>query len=252
MASSKQTGCALFGVFGTVGTLAIFLGSVVVCCGGGVVVVAMIPTWVMQAVTDEAPLAVTVPPPDPVLAEAARKRVCEDLLAVRPARITGAEITALAQEDDAPEGAVFLVQTAGDALTVDVSIPVEPGQWVNLHGKGGFTMDHGWFTDATFQEAVFSSWDLAPYLVGQQATQFNQSLANERAKSPTLGPMLEAYDSVATKGDAIELTPNAAVVSMLTPCAAYSAAPAVEALPPVEAVSPSATAAPSNDAASPR
>lgn len=238
MASSKQTGCALFGLFGTFGTVGVFVASIVVCCGGGAIVLALIPGWFMDALTDEVPLAVTMPPADPVLAEAARKRVCEDLIAVRPSRVTGAELTALAQDGGPPGASVFLVQTAGDTLTVDLSVPLEPGQWVNVHGKGGFTMDHGWFTDATFQEAVFSSWDLQPYLVGQKATEFNQSLANERAKTPALGPMLDAFDTIAVKGDAIELTPNAAAAAVVPACAAYASAEVpvapVEPLPPVE------------------
>ncbi len=232
MANSKQAGCALFGVFGTLGTVGIFVASIVACCGGGAVIVALIPGWVMEAVTDDHPLAVVMPPADPVLAEAARKRVCEDLIAVRPARVTGPELTALAQDGGPPGASVFVVQVAADTLTMDLSVPLEPGQWVNVHGKGGFTMDHGWFTDATFQEAVFSSWDVAPYLAGQKAAEFNQSLANERAKTPTLGPMLDAFDTVTVKGDAIELTPNATAAAMVATCAAYAPLPSVEAVVP--------------------
>lgn len=243
MASSKQAGCAAFGLFGTVGTVGIVVGSIVVCCGGGAVVLWMIPTWFMEALTDDHPLAIAMPPADPVLAEAARKRVCEDLLATRPARLTGPELNAIAQ-DGPPGTALFLVQAANDVLTVDLSVPLEPGQWVNVHGKGGFTMEHGWFTDATSTEAVFSSWDVQPYLVGQQATQFNQSLANERAKTPTLGPLLDAFDRVAVKGDALELTPNAAAATEVTICAPYALTTLDPTLPPVEPLPAVETAAP--------
>jgi hypothetical protein len=237
MANKKGAGCGVL----VLGTLVLSVGATALCCGGGVVLLWLSPRMFLEMMVEPQPLAVAMPAPDPVAAEASRARICGDILAVRPTTVSGDELTQFGLEGAIPELKVFRAQIAGDDLTMDVSVELEPGQYINLHGKGGFTMDHGWFTDSTFDEATFSGWDLGGYVVGQQlAPDMNRSLANERAKTPELGPLLDAWDTVAVRGGVIELVPNAGAAQVMTVCAPYTATPAageadVEAIEAVQA-----------------
>jgi hypothetical protein len=209
MAGSRRSGMV---VLGCVGTLVV--GSIT-CCGGGtvafVLVLVLAPGLLLRLVEEGQPLQVASVARDPVRIADVQARVdASKADHTVPLRITGEELTMWAFPTPVPEVPVLNIAIdAQDNAVMDVSFQpdVTDAHYVNVHLRGTFAMEHGWFTSAAMDQFTISGWDLGPYLVGQDLTaQANKSMADQRAQDPKVDAAMQQIGTLGIHGGAFDLT----------------------------------------------
>lgn len=202
-------GCGVFG-----------LVSAVLCCGCSGVLAAMFPSMARSFLFEDHPLPGPTTEPDPAAYAAAAARSCAAFAAGEEATVEPIDLARglLGAGDSGVD--VLRITAEGPQATLDLSVPNTdaPDLWLNVHTRGRFGVDHGWFTTLRIDELVLSGHDLAPYLSGQDlAASANQSLANERASDPDLGPVLDSVSLFEVREGkfAVKLTPDGLARSVL-------------------------------------
>jgi len=201
-AGRALVGCGVFG-----------LVSAVLCCGCSGVLAAMFPSMAQSWLFEDHPLPGPTTEANPAAYAAAAKQACDAFAAGEETAVEPVEFArALLGAGDSGIS-VLRITADGPQATMDLSwaTPDAPDLWLNVHTRGTFGMDHGWFTALRVDEFVLSGHDLGPYLSGQDLTpNANQSLANERAKNPDLGPMLDSVERFEVRGGmfVVKLTPD--------------------------------------------
>lgn len=201
--------------------------SAVACCGCGGLGVVFAPNLLVAAfawfLLEDAPLGPPPVPLDAATREQVIAKACGDLWAGTPTKIDPALLTGALAYGAGPEIAHLSITPVGDGWSMAVSIrPEGDTRYINLSGTGTFVMEHGWFTDARLDAVRLAGFDLGVYVQGQQiAENMNQSLANQRAKSPEIAPVLESFDRISTPGGQLELVPGPGAAENLEICAAY-------------------------------
>lgn len=201
------------------GCLGLSLVTGVLMCGGSVVllVAAMIvgPGLAMSYVVDDQPLPIASEAFDPSVAAAITARICPALASGAEVTVTGEEATQLLSSilpPDLDDPAVIRldVDPEGD-IVFDLSVNLAEGsakaQYLNVHSRFGFTLEHGWFTAARIDALKVGSLDASSYLVGQDATaQFNQQLAEQRVKNPDTAQLIDRFATLRTVPGGITLS----------------------------------------------
>jgi hypothetical protein len=199
----------------------------VLACGGGVVLVLAAPSLLLRLVTSDAPL-----PLPPVHADAAQRttittRMCAELAGTGTTRVSGSELTQLFAGAEGAPGRVRIDVDVEDRAVLDYSGELEPGsdRWINVHGKGGMRMEHGWFEHFTVDELTVGDWDLGQFTHGQElAMQANQNLAQQRAQKPQDFAALDAFEAIAVERGGVTLV--AAPGTLPAACGSAPATPA--------------------------
>lgn len=176
---SRTTGCLFTAI-------AVCLAAIVVCCGGLCLGAAWAPDLLLGLVADDRPAQVAPAPMSSDSAAVLLGRLADDLEDDDRAALSIAEVNALIAANR-PEGLAHgqVVAEPDGTLAVDVSLEAAPGQFVNVHAAGDFTMEQGWFTDLSFDALSVGPYDLGPYIAGQDmAPNANESLAQQRAQEP--------------------------------------------------------------------
>ena len=183
------------------------------CCGSlGLYFWKDIAVW---AVTTDAPLDMPATPYDPAQQQAVQERIVSELTATGATSISAAELNVLLS---AEEDARAHVAMAGDQLTVDFTVRLEPGveRYVNLHLASSFEIKDGWFTHLFIPELVVSDWDIGQYTVGNDlANDANQNLAKQKADAPELDALFSAIQAMTVRDGRLEVTADMARLGTL-------------------------------------
>ena len=221
--AERRTGCGTW----LLGAVVVSSVSVIACCGCGGVGVLVAPNafvamiaWLML---EDAPLGPPPVPMDAATREAVVSGACADLWAGRPTKLDPTLITGVLAFGAGPEVKHLAILPTADGWDMAVSIQSDPdGGYLNFSGAGAFTMERGWFTDTRIDAIAMSGWHFDEYLKGQQlAPNMNQSLANQRAENPALGPLLDSFEKISTAGGQLELVPGPGTAEQLEVCAPY-------------------------------
>lgn len=184
-------GCAVVGV----------LSTILCCCGGGALL-HYAPEMMLSYFLEDHPLPGATTAAMPAVAAATRAQACASLAAGEQVSLSPDDLAVLALGSGGLDITVLRVTATGDRAALDLSVPNgdAPPRYFNLHTKGAFTLEKGWFTDMKLDEFVLSGHDWSSYVAAQQlATNANQSLANERAKNPDLGAVLDSVEHMAVE-----------------------------------------------------
>ena len=190
----------LTGCLGCLGLLALLC-----CCGGGIA------TWQMPAIfvalfTDDAPLPIQGVTPDPVRAAQVKAGVCGALAREGQTSIAAEDLALLALGEGNRDISALRMDPSGEGLLFQAAFDTQGKGYVNVIFGGSFALERGWFTDVRIDHANLSSWDLAPYMRGQQLAQnANQSLANQKSQDPSLQGELDRFEKVWTEGGTLHL-----------------------------------------------
>ncbi len=183
-------------------TLVLMVLLSMACCCGCAGFWHFLPQMAIAAFTEEGPLKTPVVDPDPGVGE----RLERAFQAGGPVRITGEEMVQLVEPWEDEELYALWVDVRPDD-TVDFALSVhfdDIDRYLNLQMKGGFELEHGWFTDFTMEELQLGPWDIGQYTKGQQlADQANQSMANQRAQDPQVARSLDQIERVWIEDGAI-------------------------------------------------
>ena len=180
------------------GCLAACLLVATLCCGLGAAGMYMAPEVMVGMATSDKPLDIPPAVVQPGAADSVLARMTTELKNTGTTTISPEEMTQLFANGDPTSR--MRVTASGDKMAVDVSVRLDEGKWINVHGLGGFTMEHGWFTDLRWDEVRLSDWDLGHLFSGQQmAAQGNESLVRERARNPELDFALQGVEFAAVK-----------------------------------------------------
>lgn len=196
MARSKAT-TAVLGCLGI--TVA---GTAVTCCGGGLVltiVALFFPSMMLGMMTEPQPLAVTVPPADPVRSAEARRQISEAMVdPTKTAHVAPQDLVNELWTDHTKVPVASMQVDAQQALVMDLSVQLDPGSYLNFHARTPtFVISHGWFDQLTCDELVLSGWNMSDMMKGQDlAMNVNRSLADQRRDSPDLDAFLKTIASL--------------------------------------------------------
>ena len=202
-------GCGLVGV----------LSALLCCCGGGALI-TFAPNMMLSYFLEDQPLPGATTAAMPLVAASAKERACTALAAGEQITLSPDDVSVMALGGGSPDVAVLRIGAEGDRATMDFSLAnaEEPPRYFNLHTRGAFKIEKGWFTDLKLDEFILSGHDWSAFVAGQQmATNANQSLANERAQNPDLGAVLDSTEYVAVEGGAfaVRLQPDGAAKRLL-------------------------------------
>ncbi len=196
------------------GCVVLLLLGLLLCCGG-VVLVLFLPgqlaQWAVTTFVDDAPLpAPTARWEEPEL-EALAERLAADLEDDRTVALTGEEFSQLMTGAiDDPQLTVFHVTVDDqDKVAFDLSYQIDPTQqqWFNMHMKGDVEMEDGWFTEFTIDEWEAGSFDLGPYMAGQDLTaDANQNLAQQKVQDPQVAELVAMVEHLGIENGLITLT----------------------------------------------
>lgn len=236
--AERRSGCGTW----LLGAVVVGSIGVIGCCGCSGVGVLVAPNffiamaaWMML---EDAPLG---PPPvalDAATREAVVAQACGDLWAGRATKLDPTQMAGVLAFGAGPEVQHLAIRPTADGWDMALSVQTEPGaDYLNFSGTGAFTMERGWFTDARIDAVSMAGWHFDEYVKGQQlATNMNQSLANQRADNPALGPLLDSFEKISTAGGQLELVPGPGTAEQLEVCAPYR--PLAELVPAVPAAPP--------------
>lgn len=195
-------GCAVFG-----------LASAVLCCGCGGVLSLLLPSMARSWLLEDHPLPGPTTEPDPAASAATALKACTAIAAGQEVQLTPDEVARWVVGDGSAELTVLRIGATGPQASLDLSVATDdnPTLWFNLQMVGSLELDHGWFTSLRTDSIVISGHDLSAYVAGQElAVQANQSLANQRAGNPDVGPALDSVEHVAIADGAfvVKLAPD--------------------------------------------
>lgn len=195
-------GCAVFGVV-----------SAVLCCGCGGALSLLLPGMARSWLLEDHPLPGPTTEPDAAASAATALQACTAFAAGQEVHLTPDEVARWVVGDGSADLTVLRIGATGPQASLDLSVATDdsPTLWFNLQMVGSLELDHGWFTSLRTDSIVISGHDLSAYVAGQDlAVQANQSLANQRAGNPDVGPALDSVEHVAIADGAfvIKLTPD--------------------------------------------
>jgi hypothetical protein len=172
--------------------LALMVLTSMACCCGCAGFWHFLPDMLVAAFTEEGPLKAPVVDPDPDVAV----RLERAFSAGGEVVVTGEELVQLVAPWEEEELYAFWVQVHEDD-TVELALSVhlaDIDRFLNVQGRGGVEIAHGWFAHFTMDQLVVAGWDVGQYTRGQQlAEQANRSMADQRAQEPGLA---EAMDQI--------------------------------------------------------
>lgn len=217
-----------------IGCGVVAIGGSVLLCGGLVAVVAASPWLLVHLVAQDAPLDI----PKVEVSESERiavgQRVCTELARQGSTQVSGDELTQLMLTGpDAPQ--LVRIAADGEQAVFDLSVETEPGngKWINVHGRGGMAMEHGWFVRFTMDELTIGGFDLGQYTAGQDLmAQANQNLAQQRAQNPEQYAAMDSIDRLSVEGGVFTMA--LAEGGALPACAGVELLPEPEPAPAVE------------------